>query len=204
MTESDSASEHLRVIRRLMERATVYRALSAPSALLGGAAAIVLAWWLRDHGTSRLFLRSWLLLFAVLAALNLFLLWRDSRHRGQPFFSSGMHLALRALTPPLLCGGVLGVVEVLVHGDLAACAILWCLFYGLALLATATFSPPSVQRLGRAFVAAGLVAFVGNQLNVRLADDSLFTSPNIMAATFGAFHLLYGLAVLIGSRRTRT
>jgi hypothetical protein len=186
-----------------MERATVYRAISAPTALLGGIAAVALAWWLRDHGTSRLFLKSWLLLFALLTALNLSLLWRDARQRGQPFFSSGMRLALGALTPPLLCGGVLGVVEVLVHGDLAACAILWCLFYGLALLATASFSPPSVQRLGGAFVAAGLIAFVGNQLDINVAGHSLFTSPNIMGATFGALHLLYGLAVLARPSRPR-
>jgi hypothetical protein len=195
-TENDSASDHLRVIRQLMERATVYRAISAPTALLGGVAALALAWWLRDHGTGQLFLRAWLSLFAALAALNLFLLWLDARRRGQPFFSSGMRLALRAVVPPLLCGGVLGVAEVLIHGDLAACAILWCLFYGLALLATASFSPPSVQRLGSAFVAAGLIGFLGNQFGV-----SGFITANIMGATFGVLHLLYGLAVLTASRR---
>ena len=36
MNERLAAEEHLRVIRSLMERATVYRAISAPTALVGG------------------------------------------------------------------------------------------------------------------------------------------------------------------------
>ena len=36
MNERTRAEEHLRVIRSLMERATIYRAISAPTALVGG------------------------------------------------------------------------------------------------------------------------------------------------------------------------
>ena len=36
MNEQERAEEHLRTIRRLMERGTIYRAISAPTALVGG------------------------------------------------------------------------------------------------------------------------------------------------------------------------
>jgi len=36
MNQLDRAEEHLKTIRRLMERATIYRAISAPTALTGG------------------------------------------------------------------------------------------------------------------------------------------------------------------------
>ena len=44
MSDQDPASEHLRIIRQLMERATVYRSIAAPVALVGGVVALGLAW----------------------------------------------------------------------------------------------------------------------------------------------------------------
>ena len=41
MTTHQEAAEQLRVIRSMMERATIFRALSGEAALLGGAMALV-------------------------------------------------------------------------------------------------------------------------------------------------------------------
>ena len=51
MPDHTEAEEHLRVIRTLMERATVYRAISAPTAFFGGSIAIALTAFieLREH-----------------------------------------------------------------------------------------------------------------------------------------------------------
>ena len=51
MDERQRAEEHLRVIRTLMERATIYRAISAPTALAGGLIALGLtsAIWARER-----------------------------------------------------------------------------------------------------------------------------------------------------------
>lgn len=205
MSDQDPASEHLRVIRQLMERATVYRSIAAPVALLGGVVALGLAWWHHEHGlTWRLFLRNWLALFAVLSLLNLGLLWRDAARRGLPLLNAGMRLALRALAPPLLVGGLVGVVVAWKTHDMGFVASIWAMCYGLALLATATFAPPSISRLGRAFVAGGLVSFVGNQAGFFSAGDlNLFTTPTIMGGLFGLLHILYGVAVLVSARRSR-
>jgi len=205
MSDHDPAAEHLRVIRQLMERATVYRSIAAPVALVGGLGALWLAWWQHDRGmTWAVFVKYWLMLFAGLSVLNLALLWRDASRRGLPFLNSGMRLALRAITPPLLVGGLLGLVIGSKTNDLGLVACLWALCYGLALLATATFAPASINRLGRAFVAGGLIAFVGNQAGFFSTGDlNFFTTPMIMGALFGGLHVLYGVAVLWSARRTQ-
>ena len=41
MNDPDKALEHLKVIRGLMEKATVYRAVSVPTAIIGGLLALV-------------------------------------------------------------------------------------------------------------------------------------------------------------------
>ncbi len=198
MTTPDAAAEHLRVIRQLMERATIYRAISAPSAILGGLGAIAVSAWHHYRGlTGERFLAVWLALFALLCLLNLGQLAADARRRGEPFFSSGMKLALKALSPPLMCGFIMGVVFVKVHNDPGLCAVLWCIFYSLALLATANFAPKSIRRLGAAMGLYGILAFLGNQFGA-----TGFTTAFIMGTAFGVFHLIYGLSVLIGHRRS--
>jgi hypothetical protein len=186
-----------------MERATVYRSISAPVALVGGLVAVGLAWWQHEHGMRwQVFLRNWLALFGVLSLMNLGLLWRDAARRGLPLFNSGMRLALRALVPPLLVGGLIGLLVAWKDHDMGFVASIWAMTYGLALLATATFAPPSISRLGRAFVAGGLIAFVGNQAGFfSTGDVNFFTTPFIMGGLFGLLHVLYGLAVLWSSRR---
>ena len=201
--EIDPATEHLRVIRQLMERATVYRSITAPVALAGGLVALGLAWWQHENGMVwEVFLMSWLSLLAVLALLNLGLLWRDAASRGLPLMNSGMRLALRALTPPMLVGGIVGTVIGFTSRAMGFVASIWALCYGLALLATATFAPPAIRRLGRAFVAGGLIAFVGNQAGFfSNGDINLFTTAFIMGGLFGLLHILYGAAVLWSARR---
>ena len=46
MNDSEKALDQLKVIRSMMERATVYRALSAPAAIFGGILAVVVGCWL--------------------------------------------------------------------------------------------------------------------------------------------------------------
>jgi hypothetical protein len=41
MTDPEVAADHLKIIRSLMQRATVYRAISAPAAIFGGIIALV-------------------------------------------------------------------------------------------------------------------------------------------------------------------
>src|SRR3954469_24515552 len=92
-----TALEHLRIIRTLMERAHIYRAVSAPAALIGGVLAVAVAILGvklnvagRDgHGMgesfgSRQFLFAWLGVLGASGVANLVLLTRESGNKGQP------------------------------------------------------------------------------------------------------------------------
>ena len=164
MTTQQAALENLRVIRSLMEKAHIYRAISAPAALMGGVLAVGAAAWTLirwSHnpasGCARCFLTYWLSILAVTAAVNTLLLARDAARRGQPFVSEGMRMALRAIVPPLMVGGVVGIGLAFYLENMTMAALIWVLCYGLALLATGNFSPRSLVRLGWTFVISGRV-----------------------------------------------
>jgi hypothetical protein len=199
MTDSDYASRQLRVIRALMERATVYRSISAPMALVGGLLSLGgfgVAWYadrsghaLRDNG----FLALWVSILAVTAATNVIFLARGAARRGEPFFSAGMKCALRSLGPAFLLAAVLTVTFPVA----IPLTMIWITLYGVALLATHPYAPRSLTLLGAAFLVTGIGLILGVQWLGRIVDspsDALGSSA-LMAATFGGFHLIYAIAV---------
>lgn len=206
MSHQADALEHLRVIRSLMEQAHVYRAISAPAALVGGGLALGLSLWqlraglaLREAASPLDFVMPWLVLLLLVSAFNTLLLWREARLRGRPFVSAGMRAALCALCPPLLVGGVLGLGLMLRFHNLTLGALVWVLCHGLALLATASFSPRSLLRLGWGFVAAGLALFLGwaGDDRVRLLPSDEAPAAVVLGLTFGLLHVAYAVAVFL-------
>jgi len=201
------AEENLRVIRSLMEKATIYRAISAPTALVGGLASVIAGGIILVQRqmafarggaafSERWFLMGWGTVLLLTALANTWFLWRDARRRGERFVSSGMRHALLAMVPALGCGAGLSLFFTR-YGSGFALPPTWMLCYALALLATRGFAPGSIQRLGWAFLVAGFVAlFVMTRSSVPLQDDAGWRSfPSVanllMAATFGLFHLIY-------------
>src|ERR1700722_12963855 len=137
MAASTTAEEHLRVIRSLMEKATIYRAISVPTALVGGCvgilAAAVFHFQSRNirgdmEASSHLFLGCWLGALAIGAAGNVYFLRADAVRRGEKFVSAGMRAALRALSPSYL---VAAVLTILGSGFPGLLSIPWMLLYGL-------------------------------------------------------------------------
>ena len=91
--ERSKAEADLRVIRSLMERATVYRAISAPASLVAGLLSIFAAAgiYLNNqaipvHG--RVFAAVWLIVLILAVATNAFFIWREAKKDGRPFISS--------------------------------------------------------------------------------------------------------------------
>jgi len=107
MNELDDPMEQLRVIRSLMERATVYRSISAPTALIGGLLSLggfATAYYAKHHRHHVLslnqFLVVWLVVLALTALSNLIFLWRGARSCGASrFLSAGMKCALASVAP---------------------------------------------------------------------------------------------------------
>jgi hypothetical protein len=211
MTNSaEEAANQLRAIRALMERSTIYRAISGPAAAFAGLLSLGVCWWLwarRSPDQSPepiVFLTIWLFVLSVVSAVNTWLLWRSARQRGEAFVSAGMKHALRALLPPLMAGFVMSLLEVSKPGSssldcYADVAAYWILFYGLALLATGSFAPRSMQALGAGFFVLGILTFLpsvrqicGRQYEVAVLH---------MAFSFGVLHLIYAAAVFIQTRR---
>ena len=226
MTEQERAGEHLKVIRTLMERATVYRGLSWQTALFGGALALILSTilFLREQGVvkneteaSHAFMSewgwvvTWVIGLMVVLGFNALLISRKSKRDGGTFFSPGLRIAIRAAVPPMLIGGVLGIGRAFAAGGSAAeAAAIWVCCYGLALVSTSAFAPKSIPRLGWVFILAGILAYLfvwgegartlpGGAVAQRM-ESPLLESNLIMGLCFGLFHLGYGYLVMKTSR----
>ena len=205
MKSSETAEEHLCAIRALIERSTIYRAISAPAALMGGILGIVagaVLWWVGGHrypvgGESGWlpFVLTWLMGYLVVEGINFTMIYRNARHRGDRFLSPGLKHAVRALAPPLLCGCVTGVSLAAFLNDPGLCAIVWVTFFGLALLSTGSFAPKSLVWLGRAFAFAGIVMLPVYLGFASEATNRFQWAALIMAVTFGLFHLIYAAAI---------
>jgi hypothetical protein len=213
MTDLDSASSQLRVIRSLMERATIYRSLSAPTALVGGLLSLggfATAYYAKHHRhqplSSNEFLILWLAILGFTCFTNALFLWREARRRDGPFLSSGMKCAMTSLAPPFFSAGVL---TILLHASPIHLALAWITLYGMGLLATQHFAPRSLILLGVTFLLSGFALlatwkhFFLPTLHVDHsalviaghAEPSALVVSGIMAATFGGFHLAYAAAV---------
>lgn len=179
-----------------MERATIYRAISAPAALCAAVLSFVAAFYLNaPNRRPREFAVAWLVVLVLALAANTFFLAREAKREGRPLFSGPMRMAIRAVAPCLiipaavttwfLTTGYLGSQELLLVG-------VWIVFYGLALLATSLFAPRSLAVLGWCFLLSALAL-----PPISNADQELVSPrelPNLlMATTFGGFHLVYAL-----------
>lgn len=208
MIDRSNAEEDLRVIRTLMERAATYRAISAPTALVGGLLSLLSAAFIAKSDLlfgralrAREFAMTWVVVLALTMIANVFFVSREARNSGRPFISSGMKLALRAIAPTLIVPALFTVwflkIGYLGGLDLELVAM-WTVFYGLALLSTALFAPRSLALLGWAFLLTGVsVPVAANAVEGLSADISNF----FMGITFGSYHLIY--ALLTWSRRER-
>ena len=197
------AEESLRVIRSLMEKATIYRAISAPTALVGGFASILVggAFARVAEGDSEMpitFIFVWLGVLVVTAASNAFFIRREALLRGEPFVSPGMKMALRALLPSHLTAAVATVISLVLQNTMYVAGLylmlpyFWCSLYGMGLLAMSHFAPHSITRLGWAFLLAGLASTA----NAFIGFPKLFSGGErqayiVMALTFGLFHIIY-------------
>jgi len=212
MSDRARAEEDLRVIRSLMERATIYRAISAPTAFVAGALSILSAGLIYLNNDVNLifgrpvgpreFAIIWIDVLILVSVANGFFVWREAKSGGRPFISPGMKLALRAIAPNLLVPlaftiwffkrGYLG-------GQELELVVIWVVFYGLALLSAALFAPRSLAILGWAFLLTGLAI----PALINLVDELAGDVPTVvMGLTFGLYHLIY--AASTWSRRTAT
>lgn len=203
-TQAREAAEQLRMIRKLMERATIYRALTGETALIGGALALLAAWGSeRKYGFD--WVAVWLIGLGLAVGFHIFQLWRASRaNQSASLWSSGLKTALRCALPSFVAGGILGVLACKfispLPREMAAC--FWITHYGIALLSIREFTPKSMVWLGWAFVIFGVAVFyMLFTFDTRDVFQVKFNGSRLMAIAFGGFHMIYGALIVTTKAR---
>lgn len=206
--DSERAAEELKVLRTLMERPVRFTTQSGLAGLVAGAAAItgcladyrislqappVYAFW------ANLCVWAGVFLVAFVGVVTLTRL--RERRQGMPFWSSAKRRILMTILPPFVAG--VGLTVVIVSrwyygagpNEWGLIPAIWMTFYGLACWGVGEFSIVEVRVMGAAFILAGIASAVYQ-----------FTIPGLppgtapywaLGATFGGFHLIYGLVVLV-------
>ena len=207
MKNSDHALEHLKVIRGMMEKATVYRVLSAPAAIFGGFLAILIGYYFFAQDQKEIYLSgyhffwTWVVALVVADSFNGFLLFRRARKEGINFLSAGLKHTCFACAPAAIAGGIISY-EV-VEQEVELCALVWILCYGVAILAMGGAAPRSLRRLGWSFLIFGIIIFLvwmkyGPAFSPGLGiHGPVGAAGIIMMLTFGLLHLIYGFGVLL-------
>jgi hypothetical protein len=207
-----AAEEHLRIIRELMERATIYRAVSAPAALFCGLIALFVSALVLIPGPFQALLQHnfvlvWIVVCLLSLTANIFFLLRATERRKEPFASYRLRTALLAIAPAFIVAIALTFFLTRAAGTELLIAVCWMALYGLALLSTMTFAPRSIVILGWAFILTSLlilclmtpvlVLAVSERSNLALEQVGYFA----MAGSFGLYHTIYGVIVMFSARQ---
>jgi hypothetical protein len=193
--ESNWAAENLQTIRTLMERSAVYRRALAPIFTFVGAvgiAAAIIAWSLKIE-SPRSFAVYWLSVCVVVIVGAFILVRRQALKSAEPFWSPPTRRIAQAMVPPLLAGLAFGLI---LGPNPNFLALIWTLFYGLALHAASFFMPRGIRLFSWGFLIAGLVlsGFVLNTFYFSKTNPDWNVSPHLlMGALFGLSHLACGI-----------
>jgi len=208
--ETNWATEHLQVIRTLMERAAVYRRALAPIMTFNGAigTAAALAGWGFNLSSSRAFILFWASVAALAVAGSFLLVRRQALKESEPFWSPPTRRVTQAMLPALVAGFIIGAV-VWAHvasaqesldnlGLMLLLVLTWVVLYGCAFHAAGFFMPRGMRIFAWAFVLGGLGLFA---VGIPYWADRLAYAHGIMGLFFGVFHLAYGVYLYFTEQR---
>jgi hypothetical protein len=195
--DSNSAAEHLQVIRTLMERAALYRRALAPIMIFAGAVGLLasIAARLCRVETLSSFCGLWLGVALVTVAGVLLLARRQAMKDAEAFWSPPVRRVTQALMPSLTTGLLMGLLALTAPGKEAVSVLMlpiaWMLCYGCGLHAAGFFVPRGLQLFGWFFILSACVLWA-DAVFVGLPRDAA-TANLVMGAFFGVVHLAYGL-----------
>ena len=187
------------VINDLQSKQNAYLTLSASLALLVGTLSVFLAaclWIQSQRGTIITNLNFYLLWTAVAALCTaVFFIMMRPRFSKTPGLSPRIQAVFLLIAPALICGTLIPLWLALTGHRQTYITTLWMLFYGLALLSTASFAPQTIIALGWGFLTSGLLAIAVVLFGHDLRVHDTRTAALFMFWTFGLLHLLYGIGV---------
>lgn len=178
------AMDNLTFIRETMERATAFTAVPGWGGVGMGALALVAAVVAHTRLTPAEWLATWLVTSVVALTLGGWSMAAKARRAGTAVFSYSGRRFVLSYVPPLVVGALL--TGVLVRAGLyQALPGTWLLLYGTGVVTGGAFSVRVVPLMGLCFMALGVVALFG---------PAAWGNP-LMAAGFGALHILFGLII---------
>ena len=178
------AMDNLEFIRETMERAGAFTAVSGWGMVAVGVSAIGAAAFAATRSSPPAWLVVWLGDAVLSVIISGWAISRKARRARMPLLSGPGRKFAMSFAPPIIVGAVLtGILfrtplVVLLPG-------LWLMLYGTGVITGGAFSVPIVPVMGSCFLLAGIVALL---LPVTWSDG-------ILAATFGGFHIGFGLFI---------
>jgi peptidoglycan/LPS O-acetylase OafA/YrhL len=208
MDHSDWASEHLQVIRTVMERSAVYRRALAPIMLVAGLIGIAgaNAACFVELDTNREFSLFWLSIGVLATIAGLLLVRRQALKDVEPFWTLPTRRVSQAVLPAFFAGLIIGVIYAKSPKSLPESAwllpITWMACYGCALHAAGFSMPRGIRLFGWSFVIGSLFALVLSLNTPRMQTAE--AAHYVMGIFFGAAHLAYGIYLYFTERSRRT
>jgi hypothetical protein len=203
--DADEAKKRMREIQRIMETATLYTLLPGAAAIIGGMlvfAGCGASLWMLQSGDFKsimdlqpsqraIFCVMWLAIAIVAVAVNAALTVRMARQRKISMYARPTQVATFALTPCVVVAAVLSYQFFVVTGHsqpegVRFIAPIWMMLYGTGVYTAGLFSVRPPRVLGLAFLVAGIAVLFF------FPEHGVFS----VAATFGLFHVLFGVYVV--------
>ncbi len=186
--ESDAlharAMDDLRYIRRTMEGAASFTALSGWAGAIVGLTALPAAYLAQQAATHRAWMRIWLAEAVLGALIGVGMTVRKARLARQPLTGRpGRKFTLTFVTP--LAAGAILTIPLYYGGQQALLPGMWLLLYGTAFATAGAFSVRAVPVMGLSFMVVGAAA---------LAAPAAWGNL-LMAVGFGALHIVYGALI---------
>ena len=177
----DQALDNLRYIRKTMERAGAFTAVSGIGQVAIGVTALVAAWIAAIQTTRETWMLTWCVEAGLAFAVASWATYRKALSVGESLLSGPARKLLVSFAPAMVVGALLTVY--LYHtGRSELLPGIWMMHYGAAVIAGGSFSVRIIPVMGATFIAAGTAA--------------LFAPPAwhdaIMGAGFGGLHILFG------------
>jgi len=180
------AADHLAFIRRTMERAGTFTAISGKGQIAIGVVGLTAAVAAGGQAGPGRWLAVWLGAAPAAVVIGWLGLAFKARRTGAPLMAGpGRRFAL-GFAPPVLAGAVLTAALWRVQAW-DAVPPTWLLLYGAGVVAGGSLSVPPVPAMGACFMALGIVGFV-----VPGAWGGW-----LLAAGFGLLHIGFGVLIMV-------
>jgi hypothetical protein len=193
--ETNWATDHLQVIRTLMERSALYRRALAPLMMVSGSigvAASIATRFLRIESNAA-FSLFWLAVSLIAITAAYLLVRRQALKDAEPFWSLPTRRVTQALMPAFFVGFAAGLYGLFREQPSLPwlLAVAWIVIYGCALHAAGFFMQNRMRIFGWGFIVGGCAVLVASTAQPALRTTE--AAHYLMGGFFGLLHLICGV-----------